>query len=476
MILVGGVGLFLLGMGLLTDGLRQVAGPTLRQMLLASTKTPWRGLLAGLMVTAVVQSSSAVTLATIGFVNAGLIGLSQALWVIFGANVGTTMTGWLVALIGIKFPADAFAFPLIGFGVFLRFLGEKREWTAAGQALAGFGLLFLGIDLLKNGFNDLAQRIALPSGEGQAVLLLQTGVGVLLTVLMQSSSAAMTLVLTAAQGGVLSIQGAAAVVIGANIGTTSTALLAAIGATANAKRTALAHVLFNALTAVLAFLLLPWLIAGLEWWRAVLGWEESPAAQIALFHTLFNVLGVVLIWPLVPRLTDWLSRCFRSAEEDETRPRYLDRTVLAVPELALNALCKESRRVLLIGVAALRQVLSVGDRVQVAHLRGIAQQLAVAIGEFVAQLNRQMLSETMVKRLPQVLRLVRYGATAAELADHAVERWPQVLVSVEPAARAFQAAAGALLAEVEQERGSLLLDSLLAQMEHAFIKRSKKRS
>ncbi|MDP3613342.1 MAG: Na/Pi symporter, partial [Rubrivivax sp.] len=175
-------------------------------------------------------------MATIGFVNAGLLALGPALWVLFGANVGTTMTGWIVALVGLKFKVELLAMPLAGLGALLRLTGEGRRSGAIGTALAGFGLLFMGIALLQQAFAGLAGQIRLPQGEGPWVLLAQLGIGTLMTVLMQSSSAAMAITLTAAQGGLIEAQGAAAVVIGANIGTTVTALLAAIGATPNARR------------------------------------------------------------------------------------------------------------------------------------------------------------------------------------------------------------------------------------------------
>ncbi|MBK6629802.1 MAG: Na/Pi symporter [Betaproteobacteria bacterium] len=205
--LAGGVGLFLLGMGLMTDGLKLAAGPALQRILAHSTKTPLRGLASGVLVTAAVQSSSAVTVAIIGFVNAGLLNLSQSLWVLFGANVGTTMTGWLVALVGLKFNIEVLALPLIGFGMLLRLSGEGSRRGALGTALAGFGVLFLGIDMLKDTFAGLSTEFTFPEGAGVRDILVQVLIGLGLTVLMQSSSASLAIVLTAAQGGLLSAQG-----------------------------------------------------------------------------------------------------------------------------------------------------------------------------------------------------------------------------------------------------------------------------
>ncbi len=317
--LAGGVGLFLLGMGLMTDGLKLAAGPALERILARSTQTRLRGLATGALVTIAVQSSSAVTVAAIGFVNAGLLTLSQALWVLFGANVGTTMTGWLVALVGMKFSIDIFALPLIGLGMLLRLTGEGTRRAALGSALAGFGVLFLGIDLLKDTFSGAAADFRLPHWEGAIGIVAMVLVGILMTVLMQASAASLVIAFSAAQSGLVSIEAAAAVVIGANVGTTVTALLAAIGATSNAKRAAAAHILFNVLTGIVALLLLPWLLGLLGSVRELLGLDSAPAAKLALFHTAFNILGVLLIWPLADWLTAFLLGRFRSAEEDAAK-------------------------------------------------------------------------------------------------------------------------------------------------------------
>ena len=261
--LIGGLGLFRLGMTMMTDGLKLAAGPALARILAGATRTRWHALGSGMLVTAMVQSSGAVTVAAIGFVNAGLLALGPALWVLFGANVGTTMTGWIIALVGLKFKIESLALPLIGVGVALRLTGEGKRRGAMGTTLAGFGLLFLGIAMLQASFTGLAGQVELPQGEGPLAVLAQVAIGAAMTVLMQSSGASMAIALTAAQGGLLTAQGAAAVVIGANVGTTFTALLAAIGATPNARRAAAAHVAFNLITGTVALVLLPWLIGAL---------------------------------------------------------------------------------------------------------------------------------------------------------------------------------------------------------------------
>ncbi|MBI3150485.1 MAG: Na/Pi cotransporter family protein [Betaproteobacteria bacterium] len=429
---VGGMGLFLLGMSLMTDGLKLAAGSALERILAKSTETRLRALLSGVLITAFVQSSSAVTMAAIGFINAGLLSLGQIMWVLFGANVGSSMTGWLVALVGMRFEIDAFALPMVGVGMLLRLTGPGTRRAALGLALAGLGLLFLGLDLFIKTFSGLHLDFALPQGDTAADVLLLVLVGIGVAMLVQSSSATLAVALTAAQGGLLSQQGAAAVVIGANIGTTVTAVLVVINATANAKRAAAAQVMFNLVAAVAALALLPWLLAGIAAGRAALGFESVPAAELALFHTLFNLLGVVLIWPVTGRFTNFLESRFRDAEEDEARPRFLDQTVATVPVLALDALDREVRRMGAITLRLARGATAVacGKREALERDERIVERLNLAIAEFITRLNRGGMAPASAARLPRILRVARYYETAADLAleattaacevDHAV--------------------------------------------------------
>ncbi|MFQ3671929.1 MAG: Na/Pi symporter, partial [Verrucomicrobiia bacterium] len=292
--LFGGVGLFLLGMTLLTDGLKSFAGDSLRAALLRFTGRPVTAFLSGLLATALVQSSSATTVATIGFVSAGLLSFTQSIGIVLGASLGTTSTGWLVSVFGLKLSIAKLALPIIGLGAFLRLLGRGR-WAPLGLSLAGFGLIFIGIDQLQQGMAGLNQHIdlaALPSSGllGHALMM---AAGILLTILMQSSSAAVATTLTALHSHTISFEQAASVVIGAAVGTTVTAALAAIGATAVAQRTALAHILFNLFTGIVALLLLPAFLALITWANQHL--DLAPGAvSLAAFHTLFIAVGVAL--------------------------------------------------------------------------------------------------------------------------------------------------------------------------------------
>jgi phosphate:Na+ symporter len=471
-LMAGGLGLFLLGMGLMTDGLKLAAGPALHRILAGATRTRAHALGSGMLVTALVQSSSAITVATIGFVNAGLLALGPALWVLFGANVGTTMTGWIVALVGLKFKVEALAMPLAGLGALLRLTGEGRRSGAIGTALAGFGLLFMGIALLQQSFAGLAGQISLPQGQGALSVLAQLGIGVLMTVLMQSSSAAMAITLTAAQGGLIDLQGAAAVVIGANVGTTITAVLAAIGATPNARRAAAAHVAFNVLTGAAALLLLPWLVQALGQAREALDMPPDPATRLALFHTTFNLLGVLLMWPLADRLTRWLQQRFRAREENEAQAQFLDDTVLAVPTLALDALTREVARAGHVAVRMTRAVLAGADAATVRADHAIHASLDSAIERFVERLREAAMSQTASARLAELMRIQRYQETAVEQAV-AAGTWPIVRPTDAPlaAARAdFVAAADHLVARCAPDApaDASALDSALQTMEARY--------
>jgi len=234
--ILGGIGLFLLGMILLTDGLKALAGDSLRRVLARFAGGRLSSLAAGAGVTALVQSSSATTLTTIGFVSAGLLTFEQALGVILGANLGTTSTGWLVSILGLKFSISKVALPLVGIGALTRLLSRERL-ANLGLALAGFGLIFVGIDTLQLGMEGLSARIdpgSFPDASLQGRLLLVL-IGVFMTVVLQSSSAAVATTLMALHAGTIDLTQAAALVVGQNVGTTVTAALGSIGATVAAE-------------------------------------------------------------------------------------------------------------------------------------------------------------------------------------------------------------------------------------------------
>lgn len=424
--LLGGIGLFLLGMHLMTEGMKVAAGPLLRDILGRWTQSNRRAFASGVLITALVQSSSAVTIATIGFVNAGLLTFGQSVWVIFGSNVGTTMTGWIVAAVGINLKIELLALPLIGLGMAIRLTGGVGTRRGAiGEALAGFGLFFLGIAFLKDSFGGLSQGLDLSAIAVGGVLgtLIFVGVGIVMTFLMQSSSAAIAIALTAASGGVIGPEAAAAVVIGTNVGTTTTALLAVIQATPAAKRVAAAHLVFNVLTGIVALALLPALIAligaigGGEGGRA-----DDPAWMLAAFHTLFNLIGVGLMIPVTPRLLRFLSNRFVDVSEALGRPQHLDKTGLAVPAIALRGLHLELERLIDIAqeIAADAVSGSGADPWLRTQRRDGFRRLAAAIEDYSRKIATTALSPATAAALTHPYRVIHHLDELIGSAERAV--------------------------------------------------------
>jgi phosphate:Na+ symporter len=414
----GGLALFLLAMSMMTEGLKAFAGGGLKRLLSRWTSTPLRGVFVGVLVTGIVQSSSAVTVATIGFVNAGVLTLRQALGVVFGTNVGTTITGWLVSLVGFGFKIESFALPILALGVALHLAAPGRRPQGLGEALAGFGLFFLGLAILKEAFGGITDAFGtslLDDGSRQLGVPAFVLVGFVATVLTQSSSAAIAIILTAASGGVVGLAGAAAAVIGANLGTTSTAAVAVLKATPSAKRLAVGHIAFNLLTGVVALAVLPvmlWLVGTLADWLDV---EGSPAAILALFHTVFNVLGVAIMLPLAGRLAGVLERMFRSAEEDLARPQHLDATLARTPAWAVSALREELMRLRGIVSDLLLSSLATSTPA-IERGRSAVDALVEAIGGFVDSVRTESMPQDVAEELAGALSAARYFHEAARFA------------------------------------------------------------
>lgn len=420
-LLAGGLGLFLLAVTMITEGLKSATGLVLRNMLSKWTRSPAHGVVTGLTITALVQSSSAVTIATIGFVNAGLITMRQALGIIYGSNIGTTMTGWLVAIIGFKINVETFALPMIGVGMLVHLTGGESKRGPFGMVLVGFGLFFIGIGVLKDAFDGLLTVIDLNQFtlDGIGGVLMYVGVGFLMTVLTQSSSAAIALTLTAATGGVVGLYAAAAMVIGANVGTTSTAGIAVIGATANAKRVACAHIIFNVGTGVVALMILPILFWVVQNTGELLGLEAIPALTLALFHTVFNVLGVALIFPLNNRLACFLEKRFITQDEIESRPIYLDKTIAVSPALSINALALELSRITAVvrrmGLAAMSSEFT--NSRKITSDNRVVHKLCGAVAAFITRLERKSLTNEVSEQLANILRAEQHLLACADQAS-----------------------------------------------------------
>jgi phosphate:Na+ symporter len=434
--LFGGLGVFMLAVSIISDGLRLSAGHALRKVLSKWTDTPLRGMLSGAFITGLVQSSSAVTVATIGFVNSGLMTLKQSLGVVFGANVGTTMTGWLVAMIGFKLKIDLFALPLIGMGMFLHIFAGGRRLAHIGWALVGFGLFFVGIDVLRTSFEGLANGFNFEqlSSQGIGGALAYVGIGFLMTVLTQSSSAAMAIILTAAAGNVVTLNDAALLVIGANLGTTSTAILAVIGSTSNAKRVAAAHVLFNLITAIVAVLILPillWLVGQLS---SLLNLNETPEVVLALFHTIFNVLGVLLVWPMMSRMAAFLGKRFISPHEKASKPIFIDKNVAVSPSIAVIALNKELQRLSNMLQGLLREALRFENKnpTDMVGQYKVIDHLSTQTAEFITRIEKQELTNELTSEIQTLILSQQYCVSCAELALKVSAEFEEMIDELSP--------------------------------------------
>ena len=327
--IAGSLGLLVYGMRILSGGVQRAAGDRLQSILNNLTTNRFAAVATGFLVTVLVQSSSATTVMIVSFVNASLLTLSQAVGAIMGANIGTTVTGWIIAVLGFSFDITTAALPAVGVGAFLVFSRSLRR-TDTGEALVGFGLLFLGLGYLKDAVPDvqaypeLLERIAALSGHGMASILLFVLVGAVLTVLVQSSSAAVTITLTMAYAGWIDYPIAAAIILGENIGTTVTANLAAMGGTVNGRRAARAHLVFNVAGVVWMLAVFPWALRVID---AVIGSALLPT-RLALFHTAFNVTNTVLFIGFVHLLTRLATRMV----PDEGDPTLLGPYRLPIPE------------------------------------------------------------------------------------------------------------------------------------------------
>lgn len=356
---VGGIGLFLVGMMLLTDGLVSFAGGSLKRALVRFTGTPFKAFVSGTLITALVQSSTATTVTLIGFVSAGLITFTQAIGVVIGASLGNTATGWIVAELGLKVNLGFYTLPLIGLGAMLKLMTRGR-WAELGLALAGFGLMFLGLNTLQDGMRELSgvfSLASLPSGGYGARFVIML-IGLAMTAVLQSSTAAIATTLTALHTHTISFEQASALVVGASIGTTLTGALVTIGATLYAKRTALAHILFNLAAGLIAMVLLPVFFYVLGVLHEYAGLTPG-ATSLAAFHTLFIAVGVALFLPLSQRFANVVERLLPERRDDMTQR--LDDSLLSIPSVALEASQRTLEQVALKLFDGYTQILSAAD-------------------------------------------------------------------------------------------------------------------
>ena len=349
--LFGSLALFLYGMKIMSEGLQKFAGDRLRRILTAMTTNRVTGVLTGMLITALVQSSSATTVMVVSFVNAGLLTLSQSIGVIMGANIGTTVTAWIISALGFKVDIAAFALPLLAFGIPLLF-SQKSNRKSIGEFIFGFSFLFMGLSMLQANAPDLQKNpdmlafVQNYTDMGVLSILLFVFIGTILTMIVQASAATMAITLIMCANGWISFELGAALVLGENIGTTITANLAALTGNTQARRAAMAHLMFNVFGVIWVLCVFPFFTGAVSWFvENVMGSTEMSVAvpfKLSAFHSAFNICNVlILIW-FVPFIERTVCAIIPQKEQDEEyRLRYITGGMLSTAELSILQASKE---------------------------------------------------------------------------------------------------------------------------------------
>ena len=421
--LVGALGLFLFGMTMMSEALQKVAGNKMRAILASMTKNRVLGVLTGVIVTSIIQSSSATTVMVVSFVNAGLLTLAESISVIMGANIGTTVTAWLVSLIGFKFSIADIAIPMIGFALIFIFSKNDRR-KSIGEVMIGFALLFIGLEYLKNSVPDIKANpemlhfLTEYTNMGYGSILLFLLIGTILTVIVQSSSATMAITLVMLSQGWITFEIGAAMVLGENIGTTITANIAGLTAKTNARRAALSHTMFNVFGVVWMLVvfypfmnLVEWMVGG----NATDGTNSLYA--LSMFHTMFNVTNTfIMIWLIKPLEKIVCKILPEKKEENEFALKFISTGMLATGELSLIEAEKEievyaerthrmfdEARKLTLATYDDRNAQKYAERV--AHYESASDQTEGAIADYLYDIDATPISTDLKNRIRNYLYL-----------------------------------------------------------------------
>jgi len=426
--LLGSLGLFLYGMTLMSGALQKVAGEKMRGILAAMTSNSLKRVLTGVFITAIIQSSSATTVMVVSFVNAGLLSLVQSVGVIMGANIGTTVTAWIISLLGFKFDISALSIPLIGVGFTLMMFKSKKK-KSVGELLIGFSLLFLGLTFLKDSVPDLRANPEIFeflqgwTNYGFGSILLFVLLGTLLTVVMQSSSATMALTLVMSSYGWIPFEMAAAMVLGENIGTTITANIAAAVANVSARRAALAHTVFNLFGVTWVLIIFkPVLTIVSKITIAASGLDPFVSSEATLYgisflHTLFNITNTLLLVGFTKQIVKLVSYFIKTKETEEVfRLKYIQGGVLSTAELSLSQAKEEitdfaklAKQQFLYAREAMR--LCNSDKfdelyTKIEHYEQITDKIELEIANYLNNVSEGELSEESGRRLQAMYKII----------------------------------------------------------------------
>ncbi|MDD2290177.1 MAG: Na/Pi cotransporter family protein [Bacteroidales bacterium] len=436
--LAGSLGLFLYGMTLMSESLQKIAGDRLRRILSSITSNPLKGVLTGVAITSIIQSSSATSVMVVSFVNAGLLNLAQAIGVIMGANIGTTVTAWIVSLLGFKADIAILAVPLIAVG-FIMFMSKRQKRKHTGEMIIGFALLFLGLTFLKESVPDLSSNpealkfLQSFTGRGFWSVLIFVGVGTLITIILQSSSATMALTLVMVNYGWIPFEIAAAMVLGENIGTTITANIAASVGNVSAKRAALAHTFFNIIGVIWAVALYrPFLrlvgniITGLGGADPFIPIAQAadPVASgnamiyaVSTLHTLFNVINTSLLIWFIPVLVKMVTFVIKSPKEEEKfRLKFIQAGLFSTAELSLNQAKQEIihfGNIIIRQYAIIRNALDVKDNDEfdtlfkkISYYEEVTDRIEFEIAEYLNQIGDVGLSSESGDRIQSMYKII----------------------------------------------------------------------
>lgn len=436
--LAGSLGLFLYGMTLMSESLQKVAGDGLRSFLASMTSNSFKRVLTGLFITAVIQSSSATTVMVVSFVNAGLLTLAQAVGVIMGANIGTTVTAWIISLLGFKADIGVLAIPLLAIG-FILTMSKKQRRKNSGEMVIGFALLFLGLGFLKSSVPDLtANPEALSflqsfNGGGFWSILLFVGIGTVLTMILQSSSATMALTLVMVNFGWIPFELAAAMVLGENVGTTVTANIAAAVGNVSAKRAALAHTFFNVMGVIWALALFRPFLKLISFIITGFGGTDPfiPIAQaanpeaaatsmlysVSLLHTLFNVTNTLLLVGFTPVLVKMVTLAIKSpAEEEKPRLKFIQAGMLSTAELSLDQVRQEIihfANIITRQFTLIRNAMGVRDEEEfetmfkkISYYEEVSDRIEFEIAEYLSKIGEQEISTESMKRIQAMYKII----------------------------------------------------------------------
>jgi len=412
--IIGGLALLLYGIHMMGDSLQKFAGDKLKEIFSSLISNRFKGVIVGTVVTAIVQSSSATSVMTVGFVSAGLMTLAQAIAVIFGANIGTTITGQLVA-----FKLTTFALPILAIGVILFFVSKKVKYKRLGEAIIGLGILFLGLKLMTGATHDLRNyRIVT-----DALLSFSTNpilgviVGFVVTVVLQSSSATIAILIALATNNMISIEAAFPIIMGDNIGTCATALIASISSSTHAKRAALSHFLFNLAGTTVGFLLFP-----LYMFLAPI-FSGEVTRQIANVHSMFNVVNVIIFVPFIPIFEKFLIKLLPIKDNKERKVLYLEKKLLQNPSIAIQSAIKETKRMAKLSNEMIDIVMKdlnenkIDEENKVIELEDTVDELQTEITKYLILITENTLNHRNSKKIPALLHVVN---DVERIGDHAI--------------------------------------------------------